>query len=150
MNHKLAILFFCFPTLFGQTLPRDVTALAASSPCPTQVQLQWKLPADYQAEQGTILVFVNKIPIQKQPEPKRTYEANADLAGSSLAQMDGAFCVFNGDDSSIGIDGLTPETRYYFSVSHVRKTSGKGSVSKGSSIDTTTAKPVSTVRIEPI
>lgn len=121
--------------------PQNVTALQATSGGQNSVQIHWLPPSGYTSVGYSTLVFVKSdsaitgVPTQ---EWAANYTANSDFMGSSsvLATDSFARCVFNNDDSTVTVTGLTASTVYYISVFTFREADSTYSTGNSSNVQT--------------
>ncbi len=121
--------------------PAAVLSLSFTSGGQTSAKLKWTKPAAYINGTYTTIVFVKQdsgiIGLPTAPFAA-SYTASADFStSSSVLETDTlATCVFNGDDDSVWVSGLTVGTTYYASVFVFREADSVYSAATTESVET--------------
>jgi len=105
----------------GEIVPvasNPVSNITFTPNCLTSTTINWSLPGDYNNSVNNVLVFVKQGAAITQSTNNNlvdTYTASADFTtpGTAYEGDAAAFCVFNGDASSINVTGLSSGTTYY-------------------------------------
>ncbi len=98
------------------TTPSPVTSVSLNPTTETTATISWTLPAGYAPTRHSTLVFLkagNSISNGALTNSPTSYTASNVLGSGTTFQNDAAaYCVFNGDGSSVSISGLTSNNTY--------------------------------------
>ncbi|MEI6750707.1 MAG: fibronectin type III domain-containing protein, partial [Bacteroidota bacterium] len=133
------------PAINVATLPNPVTGIALTATGTTTANITWTAASGYNSGNHTTLVFVKStsaITVGTPTNAPSTYTANtAFLSGTPYQGDAAAYCVFNGDGTSIAITGLSASTTYYilvYTVVDASNSDGTNSYSSGATANGTT------------
>lgn len=110
------------------TLPLPVSAANFSAIGTSSLTLNWTKPANYVDSVNTTLVFVKAgTSITTAGQNTRlasAYIGNGIFKNGSTYQLDSnAYCILNADSAKATVNGLNPETNYFFVIYNVRNDS---------------------------
>ena len=104
------------PTIAIATLPNAVTNLSFSSSTATAATINWSAASGYNSTNHSTLVFVKATSAVTQGSPvsaPTAYTANTTFGSGTAYDADAAaYCVYNGDGTSVSITGLTSNSTY--------------------------------------
>ncbi len=108
------------PSLNYATRPAVVASAALTPTSPTAATITWSLPGTFNASNHNVLVFVKASSSVTSGTPTNaptTYTASTTFGSGTAYQPDAAaYCVYNGDGTSVNITGLTQGITYYASI----------------------------------
>jgi len=122
--------------------PNAVTGLTVSGNTPTSVKIAWVKPAKYDNAAHSTLVFVKASSAVTAGVPNKsvnTYVANTAFPSGTPYQNDAsAFCVHNGDSSSVIVSNLSNTLKYHVMVWVVRNAdtlyAGQSTIANGNAV----------------
>ena len=133
-------------TLNHATLPNAATLPVFASTTATGTTLSWTTPSGYSSTNHSTLVFVKATSAVTAGTPTNnptSYTANTAFGSGTAYQGDAsAYCVYNGDGTSVSITGLSANTAYnvyILSVVDAANSNGNRSYSAGLTGSVTTA-----------
>lgn len=128
------------PTLYHATLPAVVTSQTITPTSSGTANITWSLPGSYVAGNHTTLVFVKATSSVTAGTPTSnptTYTANTAFNAGTAYQGDAAaYCVYNGDGTSVSITGLSANTTYHIAVYTVVSAANSNSTNSYSAVAT--------------
>lgn len=128
------------PTLYHATLPTAVTSTTFTPNTSSTATITWT-NTGYNSTNWQTLVFVKAASSVTTGTPTNnptTYTANTAFGSGTPYQGDAAaYCVYNGDGTSVSITGLSAATTYYVAVYTVVSASNSNSTNSYSSVATT-------------
>ena len=134
------------PTLSHATLPTAVSSTTLTPTSGTTASITWS-NTGYNSSDWQTLVFVKAASSITSGTPTNspsTYTANTAIGSGTSFQNDAsAYCVYNGDGSSVDISGLTPGTTYHVSIFTVVSNANSNTTHSYSSANTSSGTPTS-------
>ncbi|MBK6967195.1 MAG: hypothetical protein IPH20_25695 [Bacteroidales bacterium] len=135
------------PAINHATLPAAVTGTSFTVTGTTTANVSWTLPGAYNSGNHSTLVFVKSASSITTGTPTNSpsvYTANTAFGSGTQYQNDAtAFCVYNGDGTSVSITGLAANSTYYvliYTVVDASNSNSTNSYSASASQSGTTAK----------
>jgi lysophospholipase L1-like esterase len=108
------------PTANVATMPNEVKGVTMISTGTSTADISWNAGVGYNSANHNTLVFVKAASAIIAGTPSfstSNYTANAAMGSGTAFQNDAsAYCVYNGDGTSVSIAGLNPATKYYIIV----------------------------------
>jgi hypothetical protein len=108
------------PSLTYATLPNAVTNVSFSSSTATSATINWAAASGYSLTRHSTLVFIKAVSAITLGTPvlaPTAYTANTTFGSGTAYEGDAeAYCVYNGDGTSISVTGLSTNTNYHVLV----------------------------------
>ena len=125
------------PTLNHATRPNPATSASLVASSGSAATISWTAPTGYNATNHTTLVFVKAASAVTQGTPSSVvsgYTANTSFNSGTAYQNDAAaFCVYNGDATSVSISNLSASTTYHVLIYNVVEAANSNSTCSYSS-----------------
>lgn len=108
------------PTLSVATLPNAVTGASLVAESSTSATISWTAASGYNASNHSTLVFIkatSAVTVGTPTNAPSTYTANTAFSHGTAYQGDAAaYCVYNGDGTTVTVTGLNPNTTYHVMI----------------------------------
>ncbi len=135
------------PTLNVATLPNAVSSASVGASGALSANISWSAASGYSAVNHSTLVFIKSVSSITAGTPTNspsTYSANTAFSSGTAYQNDAAaYCVYNGDGTSVAVTGLAANTAYHvliYTVVDASNSDDTHSYSSGITANGTTAQ----------